>query len=49
MKIVLQAFEPQPQPAAASFEPTVTRTAPRRSRKIRLMPVVADTRLFHAL
>lgn len=49
MKIILQAFEPQPQPFGGSEAKVQPATpAPRRPR-VRLLPVAAESRLFHAL
>lgn len=49
MKVILQAYEPMPQPFAR-IDAEVAPMAPvvRKSR-VRLLPVKAETRLFHAL
>ncbi len=48
MKIVLQGFEPQPAPVNATG--IVSAKFPmRRKPRVQLHPVVAETRLFHAL
>ena len=47
MKIVLQAFEPVPQPFGNIAERAVVTKTVRKS-SLRLMPAVADGRLFHA-
>ncbi len=47
MKIVLQAFEPLPQPFAMTSKLNVGAN-PVRKPMLRLTPAVADGRLFHA-
>ncbi len=47
MKIVLQAFEPVPQPFGDFVDRAVVAKKVRKS-SLRLMPAVADGRLFHA-
>lgn len=52
MKVILQAFEPQPQPFApgANVEvQPVQPVRPARGVRVQLNRLVADTRLFHAL
>jgi hypothetical protein len=51
MKIILQAFEPMPQPFAnANANGDVQPMArPVRKSRFRFSPVVAESRLFHAL
>jgi hypothetical protein len=51
MKIILQAFEPMPQPFAVSSENAQVRQSAMAVRKprLRLEPANAETRLFHAL
>ena len=51
MKVILQGFEPLPQPfagthVAAEIQPV---SKPVRKPRLRLNPVVSDVRLFHAL
>jgi hypothetical protein len=48
MKIVLQAFEPQPRPAGLSPAATDVVSPKVRKPRVQLTPVVADQRLFHA-
>ncbi len=47
MKLILQDYEPQQRPIAES-QPQA-RTSVFRKTRVRLNPVVADARLFHAL
>lgn len=51
MKVVLQPFEPMPQPFAVSSEnaPVHQQVSPERKPRLRLQPVNVETRLFHAL
>lgn len=50
MKVILQGFEPQPQPfAAVATAPVAAPPAIRRKPRVRLAPLVSDFRLFHAL
>ncbi len=51
MKVILQAFEPIPQPFVAATDVAEARPVTRMVRKprVRLNPVFAETRLFHAL
>jgi hypothetical protein len=44
MKVILQDFEPQARVATKAPAPVLVRKP-----RLRLNPVVADTRLFHAL
>ncbi len=44
MKIILQDYEPRQQPLGEVERKTMARKA-----RVRLLPVVAETRLFHAL
>lgn len=49
MKVILQAFEPMPQPFAR-IDAEVAPVAPSvRKARVRLQPIAAETRLFHAL
>jgi hypothetical protein len=51
MKVVLQPFEPMPQPFAVSSENAPVRQQVSQGRKprLRLQPANVETRLFHAL
>lgn len=50
MKVILQAFEPQPRPFGRSdAELRPVATPPVRKARVRLQPVLAESRLFHAL
>lgn len=51
MKVVLQPFEPMPQPFAVSSENASVRQQASLGRKphLRLQPANVETRLFHAL
>lgn len=51
MKVILQAFEPMPQPFSNSSDNADVRPVATGSRKprLRLQPVTNDHRLFHAL
>lgn len=51
MKIILQAFEPMPQPFHVSSDTADVRGSARPERKprVRLQPANIEMRLFHAL
>ncbi len=51
MKVILQGFEPQPQPfaAAVAAAPATAQPLTRRKPRVRLNPLVNEFRLFHAL